>query len=535
MRLVVRPQGKTIIFKPQPYFFMRQLTIKARNLPISLRTVLLLLLTGQSQSTVTVPLPKNLQCPSKHFFDFVGLKCLECEASVCGCPSTSLLVNVECSIDQLRTGKCKEISCSDECELETVASRNQQSCIPCTPINEGNLTYESSAVYDSSLNDCSCENPTKGPPNRTHLVTKKLVEIYDDVSGLPIRKDCLRCPERTAVITADLYNNGQEFFSTAGKRFIADPYSCVPCPDPHMFFDTDYSCVCDDGYFLTGEASIGEQSCIKNAPSVATSYSKVRFRDPDGLRGGDTVDFTLESLTFSHIYTKAAAECEFYDGSSESGLRSCQALGNLCVLSMYDEDTSACKQLGAISERRVGFYHSIEDWKYTLPWLFYRDENDRIINDRGINMKLAFHRRAGADEVNILRFKLAKYTVNGTFVGIEDLTNQFEFCSTAASRYEDESLPHWTGFGLSYRREYTCELGRILEEEMFLYDLYLVEERSDSCDGDPSLLDCLYPVPVLIRNLVKDNKFPNVNQMDDIYTRRFFLFDNEVSDYSTDI
>ncbi len=94
-------------------------------------------------------------------------------------------------------------------------------------------------------------------------------------------------------------------------------------------------------------------------------------------------------------------------------------------------------------------------------------------------------------------------------------------------------MPHWSGFGLSYRREYSCEPKNLLEEEMFLYDMYLVEESSDSCDGDPSISDCLYPVPVLIRNLVKVNQFPNFNQpdgMDDVYTRRFFLFDNEVSE-----
>ncbi len=504
----------------------------SRSHSISLRFLFLFLFTGQSQSAATVPLPKNLQCPQKHFFDYAGLKCVECNTQACGCPSTSVLVHIECSIDQLRTGQCKGISCSDECDIEQVVSRNHRSCIPCNLNIYGNLTYISSSNYDASSSDCSCRNPAKSPPSRTHLVTKKLVEIYDDFSGFPIRKDCLRCPDRTAVITSNLYNDGQEFYSTAGKRFVADLYSCGSCPDPHMFFDTDFSCVCDDGYFLTGEASIGEQFCVKNMPSVSTSYSKVRFHDPVSMLGGDASDFTLESLTFSHFYTKVAAECEFYDGSSESGLRSCQALGNLCVLSMYDEDTPACKQLGVISDRRVGFYHGVEEWKNTLPWLFYRDEDDQITNDRGINMKLSFHREA--DQVNILQFKLAKYALNGTFVGIEDLTNQFEFCATAIARDEDQSQPHWSGFGLSYRREYSCELNRLLEKEMFLYDLYLVEERSDSCSGDSSLSDCLYPVPVLIRNLVKDNQFPNFNQkpdgMDDVYTRRFFLFDNEVSE-----
>mmetsp|Transcript_22163 Transcript_22163/g.41859 ORF Transcript_22163/g.41859 Transcript_22163/m.41859 type:complete len:755 (-) Transcript_22163:2004-4268(-) len=507
----------------------------APSVSICLAIAALPLLLEQSRSEMaTIPLPPNLQCPPSQVFDYAGLVCSDCDSTkiqpgVCGCPSTSLQTHVDCSIESMWQGSCKDLTCSTECSiLSEVASLDQQYCIPCSS-NESSAPNESSK-YDDLSNECSCNNPAKGPSTGTHVVTKKLVEIYNE-TGSPIRKDCYRCPEGMAVIIKDLYEDGRQFFVAAGREYIADPHLCVSCPDPYMFFDTDYTCVCVDGYLVAGEASIGEQSCLENNPSVSSSYSRVRFKDPFALEeeSDEPHDFTLESITFSHLYLKAAAECEYYKGSSGKSLQSCQALSNLCVMNMYDEDMPACKQLEVISQRRVETYHNQEEWKYTLPWLYYQDEADYVTSDRGINMRISF--RTEVNHVNILSFKLAKFTVDGVFVGMEDLTNQFEFCFSSLDN-NDRKKPHWLAFGNSYRHEYDCSIDHLLGKEMYLYDLYLVDESSESCNVNSLRSDCLYPVPVLNRNLVKENKFPNANMqlgddLDDIYTRRFFIFDNQ--------
>lgn len=467
-----------------------------------------------------ITIPRNLTCPALHSFDYAGLQCDECDLNnFCGCPSTSLLVKAECPKDRLLQGKCDEMSCSNQCNTKKMAvSRDQRRCIGCSNLFQ-NSTYESSA-FDSNLNECTCNNPKRGLSTRKSVVTKKLVEIYDSV-GLPTRKDCLMCPVGMAVITDDLIDEGKQYHITAGRRYAVDPYSCVSCPDPHMFFDTDYSCVCADGYTLVGEASVSEQSCIKNSniPSTPAS-SRVQYRDPYELSD----DFTLESLTLSHMYMKVASDCEYYSGSSDTGLQSCQALGNLCVLSMYDKNSAACKQVEAVTQRRSDLYHGFVDWKVTLPWLFYRDEPEYILNDKSINMKVSFHPEE--NHVNVLKFKLAKYRVDGDFVGLEDLTNQFELCAQDSPNRADG----WSEFGSSYRVENSCPMSTLLEQEMFMYDMYLVDESLE-CKG-ASDFDCLFPVPVLNRNVLIDNKFPNANPQpgndaDDVYTRRFFLFDNE--------
>jgi len=69
---------------------------------------------------------------------------------------------------------------------------------------------------------------------------------------------------------------------------------------------------------------------------------------------------------------------------------------------------------------------------------------------------------------------------------------------------------------------------------MFFYDMYLVDKGETDCTKAGQIAnegECLYPVPVLIRNLRKDAAKPNENfepleEVNDIFVRRFFLHDN---------
>jgi hypothetical protein len=287
-----------------------------------------------------------------------------------------------------------------------------------------------------------------------------------------------------------------------------------------MYFDSDYQCKCKDGYILVGEASLGPQSCIERFPTVASGYEKAVFKSPE-------YDFTLDSLVYSHHYVKSAAECEYFQGSSGESLQSCQALGNLCVMSMYDEDSAACKQYLKIAELRLGSYHNQEDWKKTLPWLYYSGEANDVTNDKGIKMKLAF-REENVDFSISLSFKLAKYNLDGSFVGMEDLANQLKYCSDGNGSVD------WLSFGKSHRLQYSCDITSLAEEDMFFYDMHVVDQSLEACQRDTNDFECLYPVPILNRNLAEKGAFPNMNlstldESNDMYTRRFFLFDNQVS------
>jgi hypothetical protein len=54
-----------------------------------------------------------------------------------------------------------------------------------------------------------------------------------------------------------------------GVEYRRDPYTCRSCPSAHMKLSSTgsdaYTCVCDDGYILVGDESIGPQACLRIA------------------------------------------------------------------------------------------------------------------------------------------------------------------------------------------------------------------------------------------------------------------------------
>jgi len=195
--------------------------------------------------------------------------------------------------------------------------------------------------------------------------------------------------------------------------------------------------------------------------------------------------------------------------------------------------SAPCRQFqDIVAKTRDTNYHSQEDWKYSLPWLYYKDEADDIISDRGIHMKVSFS--DVKEHTSHLKFKLAKYDLNGTFMGIEDLTSHFMYCQNSFTSLENVSRKKkYFAFGNSVRHKYSCSLNDLISTKMFFYDLYVVDEGNE-CSSVKQKNDCLYPVPVLNRNFVDNGSFPNINmgekdEFNDRLVRRFFLFDNEVN------
>ena len=481
------------------------------------KILLLLPLLAQGEIN-TIEVYNNNAC-SVGVFDYTGLTCVDC-GELCSCPSSSLQTHIDCSIESMREGTCQEVVCS-ECPTSKVVSSDQSQCVLCS--DDAAWSYDK-PIFEVNSKQCSCKNPAKTIPTGTHVVSKRLVEIYDTDSGLPIGYDCLRCPDGTAVISSD-FEDGKHFFTTAGAKYKADPSACVSCPDERMYFDTDYNCKCREGFTLVGEASFGHQSCIERFPTISSGYQNAYFRSPVASNDGESgSDFTLNSIVHSHYYLKSASQCEYFQGVSGESLQACQLLGNLCVLNMYDEHSVACKQYSTIAQRRLGTYHGQEEWKVTMPWLYYSGDASDVVNDRGLKMKMAFNDEHGNLSTS-LTFKLAKYNIDGAFAGIEDLTNQLQYCSN------DNINAEWRRFGQAFRIEYSCNVDNLLDQDMFVYDMYIVD---DTCKGDTDDFECLYPVPVLNRNFVSDGAFPNMNlstldEEDDRYTRRLFFFDNQVS------
>ena len=122
--------------------------------------------------------------------------------------------------------------------------------------------------------------------------------------------------------------------------------------------------------------------------------------------------------------------------------------------------------------------------------------------------------------INRLRFKLAKYDLEGNFYGFEDLYDQLSICKQPSEDQDDV-------FRIGVTLRYLCkfDLDKLItpnaferpKEANYFYELFLV-------DWDDSLID----VPVLIENAGSDSGgFPNreTDMSKWILTRRFFMFD----------
>ena len=61
-----------------------------------------------------------------------------------------------------------------------------------------------------------------------------------------------------------------------------------------------------------------------------------------------------------------------------------------------------------------------------------------VVEDRGINMKMAFKEHEGLE--HIIDLKLEKFAVNGTYLGIKDLTSQLMYCERARPSIKTSNL-----------------------------------------------------------------------------------------------
>jgi hypothetical protein len=118
-------------------------------------------------------------------------------------------------------------------------------------------------------------------------------------------------------------------------------------------------------------------------------------------------------------------------------------------------------------------------------------------------------------KVHTLKFKIATYALNGTFLGLEDLTSQLQLCAgsktTGLSEDSDDLEQSFLKFGTSFENKCTVSLLKFLQNDnpTLFYDLYIVDKvqrmgfsvpkgNSDLFYGLQN--NRLFPVPVKLIN-----------------------------------
>eukprot|EP00743_Colponemidia_sp_Colp-15_P005392 GILK01005794.1.p1 GENE.GILK01005794.1~~GILK01005794.1.p1 ORF type:complete len:1050 (-),score=117.21 GILK01005794.1:142-2940(-) len=285
-----------------------------------------------------------------------------------------------------------------------------------------------------------------------------------------------------------------------GPQQPAKVYACTSCGTNKQYdtSTTPWSCVCSTGYTAAGDSCVTTTNfnTIDTSNPVSAAI-KVQYRDAQPF---GSVSVTSDTLRY--YYMKAAVNCKLY-----KDLTACQVLGNLCVLQLYDPSTyTVCylfTQIGLLIGTTV---NNRNGWYSSLPWLYYTDAASTVLTDKEIQLTATFG-SGSSSTVNQFTFVTASYALNGTYLGLNELTSELILCpisSTDAKQFKQ--------FGTNV--DISCTLNvtsYAYASETVFYDLYLKD-----IDGS------LVPVPILITNY----RDASGTQVSTQYVRRFFLWDN---------
>ncbi|KAL1495402.1 hypothetical protein AB1Y20_016770 [Prymnesium parvum] len=472
----------------------------------------LLLCAAAVLSYDAIPYP---ECGSGEYFDISSLLCESCPA---GQEPDALGTSCQCSSGVLQGSACVP------CPAGAAPSRDGTACVACLPPANSSCAEEAAqGVCNGTASGCAFAGECACPLG--------LAVVEDDgVGGLLPFKRCRAC--------------------AAGKYFSGvDAYTCTACPAANMVARADaQGCQCAAGY-LSRQHLNGwwgrEISCVPLAEYTAagfaefdtTAATRVRFRD---VVGGGTFEVSSSKI-FQQLLLPAAVDC--YRAVSASpllpraqpllaGNEACQAVGNLCVLQLYDETTEACRLYRALQDFSTTVpSHQENEWRLRMPGLYYA-EGPAAYTIENINyLEVALPPSAGSE----LQYMLAAYSLNGTYLGLSVLDAQLQLCS-GISRHPSA----FRSVGTSQRLACDLTLSQLLEyAEPVFFDLYLYHDPElspstffPSTGGASDAAKSLYPVPVKLLNYQRNGVRPNADgdsttaRLNDQLTRRFFLVDS---------
>ena len=320
-------------------------------------------------------------------------------------------------------------------------------------------------------------------------------------------KYCQTCPTGSLVVLRDT--------TVAGRSYSKNLYACQACPSKDMdmtYAGGAYACTCRAGFTQVGVASIGEQSCV-----YTDQYNIYRALEDTATQVKYNRSGTLVSQTLLHYFTKSAAGCAYY-GSSRNA-QDCQALANLCVLQLYDDLSGPCAVFNSIvTMRGTSYVNSVINWGTGMPWLAY-DGQGEACKDTGYRSYVSLTRF-------MLKYVVAAYSMNGTFMGLQPLDTTLAYCTRRAPRTSDgagsSSSTAWMKFGSTEQWKYGCDLDTLASQQQMFYELYVYDNFYPVA---------FYPVPVRIVGQIKGGAHRNslsprnFCDQQDALVRRFFLFD----------
>eukprot|EP00357_Protocruzia_adherens_P001519 CAMPEP_0115006268 /NCGR_PEP_ID=MMETSP0216-20121206/20393_1 /TAXON_ID=223996 /ORGANISM="Protocruzia adherens, Strain Boccale" /LENGTH=912 /DNA_ID=CAMNT_0002372807 /DNA_START=188 /DNA_END=2923 /DNA_ORIENTATION=- len=426
-----------------------------KTLPLLVALSLSLLLTPSSTITVDPNCTGNTQ-----YFDVSTLECGTCPGN-----------NTTKDTDG-RSCRCDN-GFFDE-QSATIAFF--PTCIACgsaapAPARDGSACFQCDGTttgFSTSINDCSC-----GP-------LQKLVEV---VNGDTRTKRCEDCVSNEV---------GGKDTTDSREYFTSGVYDCVACPPGQNIPTGQTACQCDTtdvdaGAFCFNAGNNANANLMNTI--VAGNAAQVQYRSLDV--DGSITSRRLTSAVIQDKYLEAISGCALYDR-----LENCQMLANLCVLHLGDEDSVACENYKEVGRN---------------PLIY--DARAAYLPD-AVAMHVAFPHYPMRGALEELTFYLSVYTLEGKWLGREELTSQFQFCPFSFT--EERSFRK---FGNTIQNSCDIDLSQFVSrDQQQFYELFLLDSNGS-----------LVQIPVLIKNLHNESsQKPNTGTGSSGWRlmTRFFTYDN---------
>eukprot|EP00820_Chromera_velia_P022784 Cvel_31300.t1-p1 / transcript=Cvel_31300.t1 / gene=Cvel_31300 / organism=Chromera_velia_CCMP2878 / gene_product=Meckelin, putative / transcript_product=Meckelin, putative / location=Cvel_scaffold4640:52-7843(-) / protein_length=894 / sequence_SO=supercontig / SO=protein_coding / is_pseudo=false len=434
------------------------------------------------------------------FLDTTDFQCKECTIfSSYGVPTDD---GTDCTCDRrtvIGTSSAGYLDCIF-CGDGSAPSIDQTRCIPCG----------ANTTYNSDLAECTC------------AANEVTIERNRDGSWLS-EKYCLACATPS--------------LNFRGPQQPSRVYECDPCPARQQSRG-DGTCECASGYVTAGDSCVSDAdfSTVDESYPVATAPS-VSFGDS----GAGTSGFTVSSDTISYLYLESAVGCGVYHN-----LTMCQTLANLCVMNVYDTSSVCCSfyestgtkwatsQSSALSNPSTNT-HDVDAPADSLrfrgyPWLIFGRSSQELLEDETWQTDLSLDT---GNANNLLRFWLARFGVEGEFLGWQRVNSELNLCanpdgkrmnSTTTAEWE----PTWARYGFNFQENCEIHVSALLEcgNPLVFFEMFV--ENSDST---------LVPVMVRISNLIRFGELVNAEGTDiskHVFVRRFMVCDAVTGRTGTD-
>ncbi|XP_071496819.1 meckelin-like [Diadema antillarum] len=340
-------------------------------------------------------------------------------------------------------------------------------------------------------------------------------------------------------------NGGPEVVCTpcpAGERATSDGWECIGCTINPVTTQCASCGASEIGveYSITGELQ-ANKTCVlcaaKTQPDsedlqcerchqsfiavtgtcTCPQEGNVCFPDPLPVlpQGAFNVEFDIltspvrQSWFLAEFLGEVQESCEDY-----YNFTACQAWGNMCVMQLYNVDSTACqnyRSAAGVGAAQIFGANNIDDWPLNMPWLYYGDgTTEEVLDQTDLNKVFSFNSSSTDSELTLV---VAQYTANGTFLGVDSVTGgRLQFCKDT-----EERMDAAYSFATTYRSSCSLSARQFWDSyETVFFDMYM--------QFDDNGINKLFDIPVLITNFDPANEGSDRSQWR--LTRRFFLVDN---------